>query len=69
MKTKQKQQKPQNQKKTANYIMKMTIEWCILGDCNQPSCHHCFPVKNCSKNHTFCKKYGCCEEIFLKKQK
>ena len=39
------------------------MTWCILGDCNQLQCHHCFPVINCSKNHIFCKLYGCCEEI------
>ena len=41
------------------------IEWCILGDCNHIECHHCFPVINCSKKHSFCKKYGCCDEIQL----
>jgi len=38
--------------------------WCILGDCSRVYCHHCFPVKNCSKNHTFCNENGCCDEIF-----
>ena len=39
------------------------MTWCILGDCNNVQCHHCFPVINCSKNHIFCNLYGCCEEI------
>ena len=35
-------------------LIKILIsEWCILGDCNQPECHHCFPVKNCKK-HNLC---------------
>ena len=28
-------------------------EWCVLGDCSQPECHHCFPVVNCTK-HKLC---------------
>ena len=49
-------------------ILKLIIEfkykstWCVLGDCNQPQCHHCFPVKNCSENHSYCKENGTCEE-------
>tara|TARA_Y100000389_G_scaffold65547_1_gene61644 strand:+ start:1650 stop:1844 length:195 start_codon:yes stop_codon:yes gene_type:complete len=37
-------------------------EFCILGDCNQEVCHHCFPVINCKK-HKICIKYGCCPLI------
>ena len=39
------------------------MTWCILADCNQLQCHHCFPVINCSENHCFCNLYGCCIEI------
>tara|TARA_B100001248_G_C27352110_1_gene441883 strand:- start:74 stop:1150 length:1077 start_codon:yes stop_codon:yes gene_type:complete len=39
------------------------ITWCVLGDCSHPECHHCFPVKNCSKNHPECLN-GTCPEIF-----
>ena len=39
------------------------MSFCILGDCNKYECHHCFPVRNCSKNHTFCNENGICEEI------
>ncbi|VVU95068.1 GDP-mannose 4,6 dehydratase [seawater metagenome] len=39
------------------------IRWCVLEDCNHPECHHCFPVKNCSKNHPECIN-GTCPEIF-----
>ena len=24
-------------------------EWCVLGDCLQPECHNCYPVKDCEK--------------------
>jgi len=41
------------------------IDWCILGDCFYPECHHCYPVKDCSKNHDYCKENGTCDEIFL----
>ena len=37
--------------------------FCVLGDCNKETCHHCFPVKNCSKDHKFCNENGICEEI------
>ena len=37
--------------------------YCILSDCNKATCHHCFPVRNCSYNHDFCKENGTCEEI------
>lgn len=38
--------------------------YCILGDCNQEICHHCFPVKNCSLQHKHCQKWGMCREIY-----
>tara|TARA_B100001142_G_scaffold329908_1_gene395042 strand:- start:2558 stop:3616 length:1059 start_codon:yes stop_codon:yes gene_type:complete len=41
--------------------------FCVLGDCSAKECHHCFPVRNCSKNHDFCEKYGCCKEILQEK--
>jgi len=41
------------------------INWCVLGDCFHPECHHCYPVKNCSKNHDYCIENGTCPEIFL----
>ena len=47
----------------------MITDWCILGDCWQFPCHHCFPVKNCSKNHDLCRQYGESEEIFLNNHK
>lgn len=37
--------------------------FCVLGDCNKGQCHHCFPVKNCSKGHKLCNEHGICEEI------
>ena len=40
----------------------MITDWCVLGDCNQPECHHCFPVKNCKK-HQECIKNGTCKFI------
>ena len=40
------------------------INFCVMGDCSQLNCHHCYPVVNCSCGHEFCKKYGTCEEIF-----
>ena len=40
----------------------MITDWCILGDCSQPECHHCFPVKNC-QIHDLCKKEGKCDFI------
>lgn len=45
----------------------MITEWCILGDCNQPECHHCFPVKGCKK-HDECIKNGTCKYIPVPKQ-
>lgn len=42
-------------------IIKTT--WCILGDCDQAGCHHCFPVLNCSYNHDWCKEHGSCTEL------
>ena len=39
------------------------IVWCVMGDCSQPTCHHCFPVKNCSRNHQHCQQNGTCSEI------
>jgi len=38
--------------------------FCILGDCNNKNCHHCFPVKDCSLTHDWCKTHGCCKELF-----
>ena len=37
--------------------------WCILGDCSQQSCHHCYPVIDCKYSHSYCIKNGCCIEI------
>ena len=37
--------------------------WCILGDCSQQSCHHCYPVIDCKYSHNYCIKNGCCVEI------
>lgn len=39
------------------------MTFCTLGDCNKEDCHHCFPVKNCSQDHTFCNENGVCKEI------
>lgn len=41
--------------------------FCILGDCNKLHCHHCFPIKECSK-HNICIKNGCCDEIIPEKK-
>lgn len=41
--------------------------FCILGDCNKLHCHHCFPIKECSK-HNICSKNGCCDEIIPEKK-
>ena len=43
------------------YSIQVT-EWCILGDCMQPECHHCYPVKECEK-HELCKEEGTCDFI------
>lgn len=43
-------------------------EWCVLGDCNQPECHHCFPVKDCKK-HELCQKEGTCKYIPIPNEK
>jgi len=45
----------------------MITNWCILGDCNQNECHHCFPVKNC-KIHLLCKNEGFCNYLPIPKQ-
>ena len=37
--------------------------FCVLGDCNNYSCHHCYPVKNCSLGHPYCIKNGSLTEI------
>lgn len=37
--------------------------FCVLCDCDKEECHHCFPVKKCSFNHTFCLENGMCDEI------
>lgn len=42
----------------------MITEFCILGDCWQPECHHCFPVKSCNK-HKICKEGGIHEFISI----
>ena len=31
--------------------------YCVLEDCNRPSCHNCFPVTNCLE-HEKCINYG-----------
>jgi len=46
----------------------MNSIFCCLGDCNQNECHHCYPVENCSMNHEYCLKNGCCPEIFIEKK-
>ena len=46
----------------------MITEWCVLGDCMQPECHHCFPVKNCKK-HQLCIDEGTCKLIPIPKNK
>ena len=43
-------------------------EWCVLGDCTQPECHNCFPVKDCPK-HDLCKKEGIHKLIPVPKKK
>jgi len=43
--------------------------WCVLGDCSQNQCHHCFPVRNCSKKHSYCAENECCDEIFVNNSK
>ena len=40
----------------------LVTEWCVLGDCMQAECHHCYPVKECVK-HELCKEEGDCELI------
>jgi UDP-glucuronate 4-epimerase len=42
--------------------------FCCLGDCNREECHNCFPVRNCSFNHEWCQKNGCCNEIDISKK-
>ena len=42
--------------------------FCVLEDCNKEECHHCFPVKNCSFKHDFCKENACCNEIDITKR-
>ena len=37
--------------------------FCELGDCNQEPCHHCFPVKNCSRQHDHCAEHGFLREM------
>ena len=44
----------------------MITEWCVLGDCIQPECHHCFPVNGCNK-HEECRKNGTCKFIPIPK--
>ena len=45
----------------------MITEWCVLGDCMQPECHHCYPVKNCKK-HQLCIDDGTCKYIPIPKK-
>ena len=40
----------------------MITEYCMLGDCSQIECHHCFPVKDCKK-HNICLTEGTCKFI------
>jgi UDP-glucuronate 4-epimerase len=37
--------------------------YCELGDCNKYTCHHCFPVRNCSYEHAKCKTDGVVKEM------
>ena len=46
--------------------MFLITEWCVLGDCSQPECHHCFPVVNCQK-HKLCIEEGTCPFIPIPK--
>lgn len=46
----------------------MITEWCVLGDCMQPECHHCYPVKNCKK-HDLCRNEGTCKFIPIPKER
>lgn len=46
----------------------MVEVFCCLGDCNRAECHHCFPVKKCSMNHSWCKLNGICDEIDVTKK-
>ena len=43
-------------------------KFCVLGDCSNQECHHCFPVKYCYFNHDFCKENGICDEIYISKK-
>jgi hypothetical protein len=45
----------------------LVTEYCVLGDCSQPECHHCFPVKNCKK-HKICEINGTCQFIEIPKK-
>ena len=42
-------------------------EWCVLGDCMQKECHHCYPIKDCNK-HELCINEGTCEFITIPKK-
>jgi len=48
--------------------MFLITDWCVLGDCMQPECHHCYPVKNCKK-HDLCLKEGTCSYIPIPNEK
>jgi len=48
--------------RTNGFISFLISEWCVLGDCMQAECHHCFPVKDCKK-HDICKIDGTCKYI------
>jgi len=47
--------------------MENKVLYCVLEDCNNEFCHHCFPVKNC-KLHKICIEKGQLEDMneFLK---
>lgn len=51
-----------NKNKLINHKPNNVI-FCMEADCNKANCHHCFPVRDCSVNHEFCKINGCCYEI------
>jgi len=44
--------------------LSLVTDWCVLEDCNQPECHHCFPVKGCER-HRYCIDNGRFKEIPL----
>ena len=56
-----------SEKKLSSIKIEQT-EFCVLGDCNQAVCHHCFPVKDCKK-HKLCITDGTCKLIPIPKEK